>query len=321
LDTGQRNLDAQGNSFSLGLMDYKARFYDQNIGRFVQADSITPGGPQGLNRYSYVLNNPVGYNDPTGNKACDEEFGCSGPLPKPAPIETITITDPPDDLPHNPTAAKKSAPPANSCGNTPEASSDGTNPYQYIQQQVEYCIENPFSIQCMNFRTSYPPVITNLASPTWNIYPPAGYKSGYKTIINVSKLDWLDLVLNGLGFLGNGAQAALAGGVITGPAIPPIAGITEGIEGLGYVYDVTRMTTQNDVSGATTDLVLKTMELSPYARFVPIAGMGANSINIAIDINNAKDRIPYILSITCCTTVPAYPSWPDFTTLPITVPQ
>jgi RHS repeat-associated protein len=70
--TGQRNLDAQGNSFSLGLMDYHARFYDQNIGRFVQPDSITPGGPQGLNRYSYVHNNPIRFNDPSGH--------CIGPM-------------------------------------------------------------------------------------------------------------------------------------------------------------------------------------------------------------------------------------------------
>ena len=54
--TGQRALDAQGNSFSLGLMDYKARFYDAALGRFTQPDTITPGGPQGLNRYGYVFN-------------------------------------------------------------------------------------------------------------------------------------------------------------------------------------------------------------------------------------------------------------------------
>src|ERR1700690_85398 len=48
--TGQRNLDAQNNSFSLGLMDYNSRFYDQSLGRFTQPDSLTPGGPQGLNR-------------------------------------------------------------------------------------------------------------------------------------------------------------------------------------------------------------------------------------------------------------------------------
>ena len=54
--TGQRNLDAQGNDFSLGLIDYHARFYDSYLNRFTQPDSLTPGGPQGPNRYSYVLN-------------------------------------------------------------------------------------------------------------------------------------------------------------------------------------------------------------------------------------------------------------------------
>jgi len=49
--TGQRNIDEQNNSFSLGLLDYNARFYDASLQRFVSPDSITAGGPQGLNRY------------------------------------------------------------------------------------------------------------------------------------------------------------------------------------------------------------------------------------------------------------------------------
>jgi RHS repeat-associated protein len=67
--TGQRNLDAQGNSFSTGLMDYKARFYDPYITHFTQPDSIIPDhyDPQSLNRYAYARNNPIRYNDPTGH--------------------------------------------------------------------------------------------------------------------------------------------------------------------------------------------------------------------------------------------------------------
>ena len=52
-------------------MDYKARFYDAALGMFTQPDSITPGGPQGLNRYSYAINNPLNYNDPTGHMASE----------------------------------------------------------------------------------------------------------------------------------------------------------------------------------------------------------------------------------------------------------
>lgn len=69
--TGQRSVDLQGSSYDLGLMDYKARFYDPYLNRFQQPDSITPGGPQGLNRYAYGFNNPIRYNDPTGHGPCD----------------------------------------------------------------------------------------------------------------------------------------------------------------------------------------------------------------------------------------------------------
>jgi RHS repeat-associated protein len=68
--TGQRNLDGQGATFDLGLMDYKARFYDPYITHeFIQPDSIIPdqNNPQSLDRYTYVLNNPIRYNDPSGH--------------------------------------------------------------------------------------------------------------------------------------------------------------------------------------------------------------------------------------------------------------
>jgi RHS repeat-associated protein len=54
---------------SLGLYDYKARFYDPILGRFLQPDPIVPepGNPQALNRYAYVYNNPLRYTDPSGH--------------------------------------------------------------------------------------------------------------------------------------------------------------------------------------------------------------------------------------------------------------
>jgi RHS repeat-associated protein len=60
--TGQR-LD------ETGLYYYEARYYDANIGRFISADSIVPdpANPQCFNRYSYCLNNPLKYTDPTGH--------------------------------------------------------------------------------------------------------------------------------------------------------------------------------------------------------------------------------------------------------------
>jgi len=53
----------------LGIYHYGARFYSPKLGRFLSADTIVPGAanPQAYNRYSYVLNNPLRYTDPTGH--------------------------------------------------------------------------------------------------------------------------------------------------------------------------------------------------------------------------------------------------------------
>jgi hypothetical protein len=50
-------------------MDYNARFYSPRLGRFVQADSITPNylAPQTYNRFSYVYNSPTNYFDDGGH--------------------------------------------------------------------------------------------------------------------------------------------------------------------------------------------------------------------------------------------------------------
>lgn len=50
------------------LYFYNARYYDSRIGRFISPDKIVQnkGNPQFLNRYSYVLNNPIKLIDPSG---------------------------------------------------------------------------------------------------------------------------------------------------------------------------------------------------------------------------------------------------------------
>ncbi|MEK6871674.1 MAG: RHS repeat-associated core domain-containing protein [Nanoarchaeota archaeon] len=55
---------------STNLNYYGARYYKSAQGQFVQPDANLPNvyNPQYLNRYSYVLNNPYKYVDPTGEK-------------------------------------------------------------------------------------------------------------------------------------------------------------------------------------------------------------------------------------------------------------
>jgi len=60
--TGHEQLD------EVGLIHMNGRVYDPQIGRFLSADPFVqaPDNTQSLNRYSYVLNNPLSYTDSTG---------------------------------------------------------------------------------------------------------------------------------------------------------------------------------------------------------------------------------------------------------------
>ena len=52
-----------------GLYFYQSRFYDPDLGRFIQADTVVPSATdaQSFNRYTYVNNNPFKFTDPTGH--------------------------------------------------------------------------------------------------------------------------------------------------------------------------------------------------------------------------------------------------------------
>jgi len=63
-----------------GLSYFNARWYDPQLGRFVSADSLVPNPsrPQGFNRYSYVLNSPLKYRDPSGHRTCTAQQAATG---------------------------------------------------------------------------------------------------------------------------------------------------------------------------------------------------------------------------------------------------
>ena len=73
---------AQREEAALSLYDYRARFYDPLLGRFIQPDSLVPGAgnPLAWDRYAYANNNPINYNDPLGHWPCSfssSGFSCS----------------------------------------------------------------------------------------------------------------------------------------------------------------------------------------------------------------------------------------------------
>lgn len=50
------------------IIHMNGRVYDYNVGRFLSVDPFVHGGSQGINPYSYIMNNPLAGTDPTGYK-------------------------------------------------------------------------------------------------------------------------------------------------------------------------------------------------------------------------------------------------------------
>lgn len=71
-DMTDRRFTGQRENMEWGLYYYNARYYVPGLGRFASADTIVPdpGDPQSFNRYSYTLNNPIKYRDPSGHIVC-----------------------------------------------------------------------------------------------------------------------------------------------------------------------------------------------------------------------------------------------------------
>jgi RHS repeat-associated protein len=89
-----RELDSE-----TGIIEYRARYFDQNIGRFISEDPIAfRSGPD---FYAYVRNSPVNFIDPFGWTSSCPLFGaCSSrrhPVPKKLP--GLPRPDPPPTLP------------------------------------------------------------------------------------------------------------------------------------------------------------------------------------------------------------------------------
>jgi RHS repeat-associated protein len=77
-DLTDRGYTGHKHNDDLGLIYMNARYYLPGIGRFISADTLVPDptNPQQFNRYTYVLNNPLRFTDPTGHCAENGDEAC-----------------------------------------------------------------------------------------------------------------------------------------------------------------------------------------------------------------------------------------------------
>jgi RHS repeat-associated protein len=77
---GHREFTGQETIPDVGLINMNGRVYDPVLARFLSPDPDVQDStdPQNYNRYSYVLNNPLRYSDPTGYNILGEILGGIG---------------------------------------------------------------------------------------------------------------------------------------------------------------------------------------------------------------------------------------------------
>ncbi len=88
--TGHKHNNLGGGADDLGLIYMNARYYLPNTNRMVSPDTIVPdpNNPQNFNRFSYSLNNPINFVDPSGNSTCsssDQHASCEVQTPSDFP--------------------------------------------------------------------------------------------------------------------------------------------------------------------------------------------------------------------------------------------
>jgi RHS repeat-associated protein len=123
---------ARDSDSETGLRYYRARYYDQNVGRFISEDPIAFGA--GTNLYAYVGNSPTDLVDPFGLKGQHKP----GPLPPPVrnPLPNAIQRDfeaYEECVDHNPWKEcefehRKAEPPPNMDGETPGPGDFGVTP-------------------------------------------------------------------------------------------------------------------------------------------------------------------------------------------------
>jgi len=121
----------------LGLVNMKGRLYDPKVGRFLTTDPLIsdPAFGQSWNPYSYVLNNPLAFTDPSGFETKDTTYS-NGTREIVFDPDRVTVRAP-IGPPPPPVAASQAGVPTvhvdlsatgNKAGSTPQPTADETPP-------------------------------------------------------------------------------------------------------------------------------------------------------------------------------------------------
>ena len=246
---------------------------DPYLSRFAQADTIVPGGVQGYDRYAYVNNNPIRYNDPSGHY---EDEGCGSGNHCELPTK------------ENP----------GSGGNNKDGSADGPSGGAACQGT------NP-SIVCLPTQAPQPTMLPNTPSgtpgfslnpgPTPTPFPTSTTSTSPSPRIewNFSwagpeNVDWIDAGIDGFGLLANGV--ALVASIIPGGQPVVVGAETTGgiVEGVGLVKsgyelfkgDPSSMLLQQTTSQAERVVVM----IFRAERIAPGVGFIGNLVSLNINL-------------------------------------
>jgi RHS repeat-associated protein len=231
----------------LGLHFYGARWYDSLLGRFIQADTVVPLESQGVqawDRYAYVNNNPVRYNDPTGH-----DVGCAGRDAS----ECKKIIN---SSPRKPTPTP--LPPKSSYQ---ELFKDRRTP----MPQGQSLIQGPTS-------TSNPPIPTTPYQPSLII----------DVEVDWSQVDWIDAGIDIVGLTANGVNigATLAGAPEIGVVVDSAASVIEFGGLIKAGIDMAQGDVENLKLLLATDSSKQLALLAKAERAIPYVGFFGNALSL-----------------------------------------
>jgi len=241
-----------------------------------QADTIVPPGAQGLDRYAYVNNNSLKYNDPSGHDAGFTQYL--------SPAECLDKS-----------------------GYTDQAKNEIANalrPQYSVVENTKTPTQNP---TYSAFGTEVANYYRNASNPTWT--PMAIYKPGPISTpnpfdnststsqtsqiplpyiyIDWNQVDYLNLVADGSGIVADGLTIAVFKFPVLAPVAETAQEISEPIEAVGLTVSVVEAI-QSKPSGFWNLITYSAQNTVKFGarseRLVPLFGIIGNGVSLYFDL-------------------------------------